>query len=38
MKAADTGTPMRLLVLAALKEAGFPVAAEALVDPRKPKR
>lgn len=37
MKAADTGTPMRLLVLAALKEAGFPVADEALVDRRKPK-
>jgi hypothetical protein len=37
MKAADTGTPMRLLVLAALKDAGFPVAVEALVDRRKPK-
>ena len=36
MKAADTGAPMRLLVLAALKEAGFPVATEALVDRRKP--
>jgi len=37
IKAADTGKPMRLLVLAALKEAGFPVAAEALIDRRKPK-
>lgn len=36
MKAADTGTPMRLLVLAALKEAGFPVPDDALVDRRKP--
>jgi hypothetical protein len=36
LKAADTGTPMRLLVLNALKDAGFPVPVEALVDRRKP--
>ena len=35
LKAADTGTPMRLLVLSALKDAGFPVPVEALVDRRK---
>lgn len=37
LKAADTGIPMRLLVLTALKEAGFPVPSEALVDRRKPR-
>ena len=37
VRAAETGTPMRMLVLAALREAGFPVAADALVDRRKAK-
>ncbi len=36
LKAAGTGIPMRLLVLAALKDAGYPVPQEALVDRRKP--
>lgn len=35
MRAAETGTPMRVLVLDALKAAGFPVPQHALVDRRK---
>ena len=35
LMAADTGIPMRLLVLTALKDAGYPVPQEALVDRRK---
>lgn len=35
LKAADTGTPIRLLVLSALKEAGFPVPTDTMVDRRK---
>ena len=35
LKAAGTGIPMRLLVLAALKDAGYPVPQKALVDRRK---
>ncbi|MEL6646417.1 MAG: hypothetical protein AAFQ05_01720 [Pseudomonadota bacterium] len=37
MKAVDTVTAMRLLVLATLKDAGVPVVVEALFDRRKPK-
>lgn len=35
IRAAETGTPMRVLVLDALKASGFPVPQHALVDRRK---
>ena len=36
IRSAETGDPMRLLVLKALVAYGFPVPEEALVDRRKP--
>lgn len=36
IRAAETGDPMRLLVLRALQAYGFPVPKKALVDRRKP--
>jgi len=36
IRAAETGDPMRVLVLKALAAYGFPVPEEALIDRRKP--
>ena len=36
IRSAETGAPMRVLVLKALAAYGFPVPEEALVDRRKP--